>query len=69
MFFHPVSQEWSKRADKASLLTASVMLLHVFLSMSVSSLRLQAQWIQLFYKIFVQKIINYQFLSYNIEIA
>jgi hypothetical protein len=36
--FHPVSQEWSKRADKASLLTASGMLLHAFPSMSVSSL-------------------------------
>ena len=39
MFFHSVSQEWSKRADKASLLTASVMLLHAFPSMSISSLR------------------------------
>ena len=37
--FHPVSQEWSKRADTASLLTASGMLLHAFPSMSVSSLR------------------------------
>ena len=37
--FHPVSQEWSKQADKASLLTASGMLLHAFPSMSVSSLR------------------------------
>ena len=34
-----ISQEWSKRADKASLLTASRMLLHAFPSMSVSSLR------------------------------
>jgi hypothetical protein len=37
--FHPVSQEWSKRADKTSLLTASGMLLHAFPSMSASSLR------------------------------
>jgi hypothetical protein len=36
----PVSQEWSKQADKANLLTASGMLLHAFPSaMSVSSLR------------------------------
>jgi hypothetical protein len=39
MLFHPVSEEWSKRADKAGLLTASGMVLHTFLSMSVSSLR------------------------------
>jgi hypothetical protein len=52
------------------------MLLHAFPSMSVSSLRefsenlcLQTRRIQLFYKIFSQKIINYQFLSYNIESA
>jgi hypothetical protein len=35
----PVSQVWSKRADKASLLTTSGMLLHAFPSMSASSLR------------------------------
>jgi hypothetical protein len=34
-----VSQEWPKRADKASLLTVSGMLLHAFPSMFVSSLR------------------------------
>jgi hypothetical protein len=39
MFISPVSQERSERADKASLLTASGMLLHAFPSMSVSSLR------------------------------
>jgi len=39
MFIHPVSQEWSKWADKASLLTASGMLLNAFPSMFVSSLR------------------------------
>jgi hypothetical protein len=33
-----VSQEWPKRADKASLLTASGILLHAFPSMFVSSL-------------------------------
>jgi hypothetical protein len=37
--YHPVSREWSKRANKATLLTASGMLLHAFPSMSVSSLR------------------------------
>ena len=37
--FHSVSQEWFKRAVKASLLTASGMLLHAFPSMVVSSLR------------------------------
>jgi hypothetical protein len=30
---------------------------------------LQTRRIQLFYKIFAQKIINYQFLSYDIESA
>jgi len=30
MYISPVSQEWPKRTDKASLLTASRMLLHVF---------------------------------------
>jgi hypothetical protein len=35
---HPVSQEWPKRSDKESLLTASGMLLHAFPSMFVSSL-------------------------------
>jgi hypothetical protein len=70
-----ISQEWSKRADKASLLTASRKLLHAFPPMSVSSLReflencLQTRRIKLFYKIFAQKIINYQFLSYDIESA
>ena len=39
MFYFTVSQEWPKRADKASLLTASGMQLHVFPSMFVSSLR------------------------------
>ena len=39
MFISPVSQERSERAIKASLLTASGMLLHVFPSMSVSSFR------------------------------
>jgi hypothetical protein len=34
-----VSQEWPKRAEKASVLTASRMLLHAFPSMFVSSLR------------------------------
>ena len=34
-----ISQEWPKRAEKASLLTASGMLLHAFSSMFVSSLR------------------------------
>ena len=37
--FHPVSQEWSRWADKTSLLTASGMLEHAFPSMFVSSLR------------------------------
>jgi hypothetical protein len=37
--FHSVSQEWPKRSDKASLLTASGMLLHAFTSMFLSSLR------------------------------
>jgi hypothetical protein len=37
--FHPVSQEWSKRAEKASLLTAPGMVLRAFPSMSVSSPR------------------------------
>jgi hypothetical protein len=32
-------EEWSKWADKASLLTASGMLLHAFPLMSISSLR------------------------------
>jgi len=53
------------------------MLLHAFPSMSVSSLRefpencvyRHGGRIQLFYKIFAQKIINYQFLSYDIESA
>ena len=36
---HAVSQEWPKRADKASLLTASGVLLHAFPSMFVSSIR------------------------------
>ena len=79
-FFYPVSQEWPKRADKASLLTASGMLLHAFPSMFVSLLH-ATSWIsgklclrttgriQLFYKIFTQEIINYQFLSYDIESA
>jgi hypothetical protein len=34
-----LKKEWSKRADKASLLTAFGMLLHSFPSLSVSSLR------------------------------
>ena len=33
--FHPFPQEWPQRADKASLLAASGMLLHGFLSMFV----------------------------------
>ena len=37
--FHPVSQEWPKGAVKASLLTASRMLLHAFPSMFVSLLQ------------------------------
>jgi hypothetical protein len=37
--FHPVSQECPNRADKASLLTASGMLLYAFPSMFVSLLR------------------------------
>jgi hypothetical protein len=37
--FHPISQEWPKRADKASLLTASRMLFHAFPSIFVNSLR------------------------------
>jgi hypothetical protein len=36
--FHPVSEELPKLAEKASLLTASGMLLHAFPSMFVSSL-------------------------------
>jgi hypothetical protein len=31
VYFTQVSQEWPKRADKESLLTASGMLLHAFL--------------------------------------
>ena len=38
-WFHPISQEWSRWADKTSLLTASGMLEHAYLSMFVSSLR------------------------------
>ena len=50
------------------------MLLHAFPSMSVSSLHefpenCVYRQIQLFYEIFAQKIINYQFLSYDIESA
>ena len=51
------------------------MLLHAFPSMSVSSLHkfpencLQTRRIQLSYKIVAQKIINYQFLTYDIESA
>jgi hypothetical protein len=51
------------------------MLLHVFPLMTVSSLRefpencLQTRRIQLFYKIFAQKICNYHSLSYDIESA
>jgi hypothetical protein len=54
-----VSQEWPKRADKASLLTASGMLLHAFPSIFVRSLQwisgklcIQKRRIQLFYWIF-----------------
>jgi len=74
MFISPSFTRMVQAADKASLLTASGMLLHAFPSMSVSSLRgfpkklcLQTWWIQLFYKIFAQK--KYQFLSYDIESA
>jgi hypothetical protein len=35
MYISPVSQEWPKGAEKASLLTASRMLLHAFQSMFV----------------------------------
>jgi hypothetical protein len=52
------------------------MLLHAFPSMSVSSLRefpencaYNTRRIQLLYKIVAQKIINYQFLTYEIESA
>jgi uncharacterized FAD-dependent dehydrogenase len=38
-FYNSVSQEWPKRTDKASLLTASGMISHAFPSMFVSSLR------------------------------
>jgi len=52
------------------------MLLHAFPSIFVSSLRefpencvYRHGRIQLFYEIFAQKIINYKFLSYDIESA
>ena len=72
-----MSQEWPKRADKASVLTASGMLLHAFPSMFVSSLRefpencaYKHDGLNCFYWIFAQKIIiTANFLSYDIESA
>ena len=74
--FHPVSQEWSKRADKASLLTASGMLLHAFPSMFVSSLREfpencvykhgELNW---FIEYLHRKLLAANFLSFDIENA
>jgi len=58
-----------KRADKASLSTASGMLLHAVPSMSVSSLREFPEHCVYRHDGFLCfiKIINYQFLFYDIE--
>jgi hypothetical protein len=63
--------EWSKWADKVSVLTASVMLLHAFLSMFVNSRKTvftDTADSTVLLNISTENE-NYQFLSYDIESA
>ena len=73
---HAVSQEWPKRADKASLLTASGVLLHAFPSMFVSSLRefpencvYKHGELNCFIEYLHIKLLDANYLSYDIESA
>jgi hypothetical protein len=71
-----VSQEWAKRADKTSLLTASEMWLHAFLSMFVSSLcKFPSNCVYIhgrlscFIEYLHRKLLTANFFSYDIDSA